>query len=107
MNTIAIQRDVAALLVPLGIAGAAIAVASVVLTCVILVIRGEEIGLPVAGWIIGTMLSLAAAYSDLKPAFIAAAAGAALAVFGLVIFWLKRARTQRMLSGHTAPRRGA
>lgn len=100
MNTLAIQRDVASLLVPLGIAGAAIAVASVVLACVVLVVRGEEIGLPVAGWIIGTLLSLAAAFTDLVPTIVAVTSGVALAVFALATFGFKRARTQRMLSGH-------
>jgi len=105
MNTLAIQRDVASVLVPLGIAGAAVAVASVVLACVILVVRGEEIGLPVAGWIIGTMLSLAAAFSDLTPTVVAVCAGVVLALFALATLGLKRARMRRMLSGHaTRPR---
>ncbi|OJU39658.1 MAG: hypothetical protein BGN97_00085 [Microbacterium sp. 69-10] len=96
MNTLAIQFAVASVMVPVGIAGAVIAALSAVITCVVLIRGSDEIGIPIAGWIVGTILSLAAAFVELTPTVVAAAAGAVLVVVALVVLGGRRAHSRRL-----------
>ena len=73
-----------------------IAALSAVITCVVLIRGSDEIGIPIAGWIVGTILSLAAAFVELTPTVVAAAAGAVLVVVALVVLGGRRSHSRRL-----------
>lgn len=94
-NTMTITRQISDLLVPLGIAGAVLVAVSCLVTCIMVVRRGEDIGIPVAGWIVGTMLSLAAGFSDLRPLLFSIGSGIVMAVVVLLILRAKRSSARK------------
>ncbi|QMU98204.1 hypothetical protein FVO59_14165 [Microbacterium esteraromaticum] len=88
------------MLVPLGTIGAVLATVSVVLTCGIVAAGRDEVGLPVAGWLVGTLLSLAAGFSDLRPTLFSIAGGVTMAVFIVVALLIRRNGLRRVVRGH-------
>ncbi|WDH79496.1 hypothetical protein PTQ19_03375 [Microbacterium esteraromaticum] len=93
MNSLMLHRQLSEALVPLGTAGAVLATVSALIVCVMLAVRSHELGIPIAAWLAGTILSLAAGFSDLTPLIVSGSSGVAMLAFMLVT--AVRGRTRR------------
>lgn len=98
MTTSTISRLISEVLVPLGVIGTGLAVLAALVTCALVFVHEERIGISIGGWIAGLLLSVAAGFSDLRPVLAALGSGVVMITFLLIVLRVKQLRSENSLS---------